>query len=295
MRIPIIAATLAIVLISFPISATKADTNFSVIPSDYYIGLEGQMIVTDPLLEHTSGYPSIRLDSTTAEGNNPNRECYSRRVAIKVGYEIVFSCYIKISETGMLCDWGGARLGIDFYDDGGRITALQSDGQHGYYPNEDAQAILDFYVEWGKDGWTKRTIDFIVPAQMESDGSFYEEGTLKTPTSIVPWIQVWDSNGCINMGQAWFADSELAINPTGEPSATLKPTLSTIDSYSTTIYLMALGLGIVVLFATRRVVNKALESPQMQLLLLELKRRKQKIKTAIKEELESIFSYRLFK
>jgi len=118
-------------------------------------------------------------------------------------------------------------------------------GNPSYYPNEDARAILDFFVKRVTERRTEITIDF--PAQIESNGGFYEEGELKTPTSIAPWIQVWDSNGGINTGQAWFANSKLAINPTAEPSAALKPTLSTTNSYNTPIYFMAFGLGMVVI------------------------------------------------
>ncbi len=287
---------LAIILVSFLISTAKTDSNLAIIPVDYSLNLAGQVLVTDPSFEHTPGYPSIRLDPTTQEGNNPNRECYSKRIPINVGDNIVFSCYIKTSETRTLYHWGGARIGIDFYDNKGSITAIQSDGQHGYYPNEDAESQAGHYVEWGSNGWTLRIINFTVPGTMRADGYLgHPFGGTYTPTSIILWLQVWDSNGAANTGVAWFADSKLTINPTTDSSATFKPTLSTTNSYNTPIYLMAFGLGIVMLFETGRIVKKVLERTQIKLLLLELERWKQKFKSAIKRELECIFSRRLFK
>ena len=112
----------------------------------------------------------------------------------------------------MSYDYGGARIGIDFYDSH-RITAIQYNPA-GATPTEyEMNNQVDQWHDWNTD-WALMEVDLVVPSQMPSDGYYYPDEELHTPTSIYAWMQVWDSNGCINTGQGWFSDPVFYINPT---------------------------------------------------------------------------------
>ncbi|MDD1744793.1 MAG: hypothetical protein LUQ20_03135, partial [Candidatus Methanoperedens sp.] len=198
------------------LAPTPTSTNLAPIPTAWYLtyGSGSQIIYLDTAVTHNSN-PSIRLDQHTSADANTGRECDSLWFAVKPGDHIIYKCWIKISASGIgdTNPFSGARIGIDFYDSK-RITGLQSDGKHGIYPNEDAQAISDHYVHWGTSGWVQRTIDFTVPNTMASDGTPYPEGQLHTPTGMILWMQVWSSSyGSTDPGQAWFSEAALYINP----------------------------------------------------------------------------------
>jgi hypothetical protein len=76
------------------------------------------------------------------------------------------------------------------------------------------QAVWNNFVNWGTAGWQKRTIDFIGPQSMPSDGGYYPLGETHSPSTMIVWMQVGDSS---DTGQAWFADSELYINSVAYP------------------------------------------------------------------------------
>ena len=169
-----------------------------------------------------NGHVSIRIDHHV-DGVDPN---YAREVdldwlAANPGDHIVFKCWIKTSPqaAGYANDlgypWGsGGRIGIDFYDDN-RIGAIQSN-PNGIAPVitganwETVQAVRANYVLWGGD-WSQRTIDFIIPQYVGSDGYAYPNGEMHTPYGIIPWLQAWGNEP--ETGVAWFADCELYINP----------------------------------------------------------------------------------
>ena len=191
-------------------------TNLAPIPSAWYLtyGSGPQIIHLDNTVVH-NGKPSIRLDQHTSADVNVDRECDSIWLAVKPGDHIVFSCWMKTTSSGLgdTNPFSGARIGIDFYDSK-RITGVQSDGQHGYFPNEDDQAIANNYVNWGTSVWTKRTIDFVVPNTMGSDGYYYSINQQRTPTGMIVWMQVWSSTyGSTDSGQAWFSNATVYINP----------------------------------------------------------------------------------
>lgn len=187
--------------------------NLAPFPSRWWIDRAGQVI--DNSVTY-NGQPTLRLDRPPSGSNNPDRECNSYTISVKPGDRIVFSVCMRTSASGLgdTNPYSGARIGIDFYA-AQRITALHSDGQHGFYPNENSQAIADNYVRWGTSTWTVRTIDFVIPQSMMADGLFgYPQGTMVTPTSIILWVQVWSSSyGANDPGQAWFANFEAYKNP----------------------------------------------------------------------------------
>ncbi len=214
-----VALTISLVATKVNISNQFSET------SGWNINREGQFIVSDSIYEHTAGNPSILLNATDPEGNNPDRECNSAAIPVNASQHVIFSCWIKITESskGENKPWLGARIGIDFYDSH-RITALQSStwgGQNSYlYPeipnwsDLSEQAVWNNFVNWGTVGWQKRTIDFIVPSNMPSDGGYYPLGETHSPSTMIVWMQVGDSS---DIGQAWFADSELYINSVAYP------------------------------------------------------------------------------
>ena len=177
-------------------------------PSKWWIDRTGQVI--DAAVYYSSA-PSVRLDATTPESNNPDRECDSISLSIEPGDHLVFQCWIKTSATGTSYLWGGARIGIDFYDSN-RITAIQYNPE-GATPSEyEMNNQVDQWHDWGTD-WALMTIDMIVPEYMPSDGYYYPDEQLRTPSGIIAWMQVWDSNGPTNPGQAWFSDPTFYVNP----------------------------------------------------------------------------------
>lgn len=212
---------LTISLVSTKVDNANPFTN----PSGWHINREGQFIVSNPIYEHTAGNPSLSLNATDPDGNNPDREYNSAIIPVNAGQHIVYSCWIKITESGLDENrpWLGARIGIDFFDSH-RIIALQSStwaGQNSYlYPeipnwsDLSEQAVWNNFVNWGTVGWQKRTIDFIVPSSMPSDGRYYPLGETHSPTAMIVWMQVGDSS---DPGQAWFADSELYIDSIAIP------------------------------------------------------------------------------
>ncbi len=174
-----------------------------------------------------NGAATIRSDPT---GSTPNvcREVDGPWIAIQPGEHIVFTAWIKITQSGYgdTSPYSGARLGVGFLDGVGRITDLMSPTyEHATYngvsnsPNSDAGVITN-YVHWGTNGWVQRTIDFVVPQTIPGDGyqtptgASSPAGTPCVPMGMIPELQVWSSiYGGNDPGQAWFANTQLYINP----------------------------------------------------------------------------------
>jgi hypothetical protein len=144
---------------------------------------------------------------------------------IKVGDHIVFKVWFKTnpSTIGDNTPASGIRFGIDFSSRaaGGRITGVQSpDGAYwtvaGGHP---ANQVLNF-LNFGKD-WEQRTMDFIVQAYpADPYGGTFPPGQIVAPDCMTPWVQVWsDVNGNADDAMAFFADTELYINPTTKSSS----------------------------------------------------------------------------
>lgn len=192
-----------------PLSLTQ--TNLAPIPTGWFFsyGSGHQIIQLDTTVVH-NGNPSIRIDQHTSADVNTARECNSIWIPVKPGDHLVFKCWIKISNSGYgdTNPYSGARIGVDFYDSL-RIGSLQSPT----YPETDG-GVLANYVHWGTNGWVQRTIEFIVPNTMPTDGYPRSAGGSYIPTGVILWMQVWSSTyGSTDPGQAWFANAEFYINP----------------------------------------------------------------------------------
>jgi len=192
-------------------SPSPSPNNLAPIPNGWSLtyGADPQIIHLDTTVTY-NGNPSIRLDQHTSADLNTARESNSFWIPISPGDHVVFSCWMKTTDSGYgdTNPYSGARIGIDFYSNK-RIGSLQS----ATYPETDQSVRLN-YVNWGTYQWTKRTIDFIVPQTVTADGYGYPTGTLVAPTGMILWLQVWSSTyGSTDPGQAWFADARLYINP----------------------------------------------------------------------------------
>lgn len=159
-----------------------------------------------------NGNPTIKV-GTVGSSRNYARECDGPWFSIKPGDHIVFTAWMKTtaSSFGDTTPWSGIRIGIDFYGPKGNIAGTQSPDGSVWTPWSGWPAGQTF-VNWGTGTWTKITMDFIVQSQYPAGqyGYAYPAGQMVTPTNIIPWIQV-----CTNydQGQAWFADTQLYINP----------------------------------------------------------------------------------
>jgi hypothetical protein len=193
-------------------TSTPLLNNLAPLPSAWHLtyGTGPQIIHLDTSVTY-NGQPSIRLDRHTSADINTGRECNTGGIRIKPGDHIVFKCWMKTTASGYgdTNPYSGARIGIDFYNSQ-RIAALQSPT----YPDTNL-GVRQNYVNWGTSQWTQRTIEFVVPQTIPADGWIgYPAGSLQTPTAMILWIQVWSSTyGSTDPGQAWFANTELYINP----------------------------------------------------------------------------------
>jgi hypothetical protein len=136
-------------------------------------------------------------------------------INVKPGDQIIFIIWMKTGASTINDNSAsaGVRFGIDLSNNHGRITAVQTPNgsywtpQNGYPTNQAAN-----YVQWGSD-WTRRIMNFTIQSTYPTDGLLGgEKGILETPSSMVPWVQVWsETNSNRDEGTAWFADVELYI------------------------------------------------------------------------------------
>ena len=170
-----------------------------------------------------NGAPTIRQDPIWSTNDNYAREVNGPWLAIKPGDHIVFSCWIKTSASsyGDTNPCSGARIGIDFYGEGGVITGTASPNGASWTPSGSwATNTYLNYVHWGTSTWTQIVMSFTVassysasPGYAGNQNNFYV-GQWVTPTGIIPWMQVWSSTyGASDSGQAWFANAQLTITP----------------------------------------------------------------------------------
>ena len=136
-------------------------------------------------------------------------------LSIAPGDTIVYSCWIKTSAPTLSSDNGnpqaGGRIGIDFYGSQGGITGVQTPNGASGCSNS-----LNTYVKFGTSTWTEVTMSFTVPWTYTATGTFgggYWSGQSVTPTSMIPWVEVWSDTQCsAEHGTAWFADPQLTIS-----------------------------------------------------------------------------------
>jgi hypothetical protein len=202
-------------------AGTSTNTNLAVIPDDWLgsdhwggVGWDAfSNVVWDYTVERTSGIPSIKSMPHTSADANTDRQCECKWYAVKPGDHIVAKCWIKIDANGDTDTYSGARIGMDL--SGGNNYLLWGIQEGKYVNPPDTTLEAQQYVHWGTPGWTQRTVDFIVP----NDYFTYDYRSKQTisPTQvdhIVLWLQVWSSTYYgTEVGNAWFADAELYINP----------------------------------------------------------------------------------
>ncbi len=190
-------------------------TNFAPFPNAWSTAYSGMSLavggVANVVIDNNviySGSPSIRIDPVGTTVNR-DRECDGPRLTVHPGDHLIFKIYAKTSAIPSGETDRGIRIGIDFYNTKRIIGSNSPDGQtwtpqDGWPNNEDLN-----FVSWGTSNWTVIVMDFIVANQYPADNwSGYTVGTMVTPTSIIPWVQVCSST---DSGQAWFAASELYI------------------------------------------------------------------------------------
>jgi hypothetical protein len=232
-------------------SFAKADnTNLCSVPNGWTSSYNGMRlsingasnIVLDSSITH-NGHSSVRIDPVGATDNYA-READGAPHNISPGDHIVFSCWIKTSSStlGDISNQAGGRIGIDFYGPNGLVTGTASPDGQVWTPSNGYPSITYLnYVVWGTSTWTKITMDFAVASTYPAaEGGNYQSGQMVTPTAIIPWLQVWSIvNGASDGGSAWFADSELYINPTVPISST---TLTETSTPAVTYFYSSNGL-----------------------------------------------------
>ena len=156
-------------------------------------------------------YPSIRIEAdyvgTTREidGTTWYDVSPGDRVLAKVWI------YVEDSSTGDTSPYHGGRLGIDFYAHtsiGYRIVDS--------YPH-DGQEHMDSTVDWGTKTWTQKVWDITVPSTYYTETTGWGAGEYQVyeidPVQIDSFVLWLDVRETTDTGRAWFADSELYINP----------------------------------------------------------------------------------
>lgn len=197
-------------IISYP----PGNINLAIIPQDWSLtyGPDPQIIHLDYNIIRTLGNPSIRLEPHTANDGNTAREVNGRWYPCKPGDHIVAKCWIRTESSTPIENadpYHGGRIGIDLYvpmGDGVHIGIADS------YPHS-GQEHLDAMVRWGTPVWTLKTWDIIIPSTIYTQAW---DGTPIPPTPItefVLWMQGMQVNDGTAVGNAWFADAELYINP----------------------------------------------------------------------------------
>ena len=201
------ATSTSVQITTTPVTTAPATTNVVPINNlqqpikwELTYGTGPQIIHLDSTVTYNN-QASIRIDRHTITDINSAREINSDGISAKPGQHIVFTCWMKTTESGYgdTNPYSGARIGIDFYRNGQRIGSVQSPT----YPDTD-QGVRINYVNWGTSQWTQRTIDFTVPQTISG----------QTPSGMILWMQVWSSTyGSTDPGHAWFANAQLYINP----------------------------------------------------------------------------------
>lgn len=193
------------------ITYSPSNVNLAVIPDDWSLtyGSGPQIIYLDYSVTH-NGHVSIRLDPHTNNDVNYARECDGTWYDVKPGDRIVAKCWILCGDSGIgdTNPYDGARLGIDLY-----AHTSQGYGIVDSYPHS-GQEHLDSMVCWGTNTWTQKVWDIIIPSTYYTKvnrGAGPIDCDPVQVDSMVLWLQVMTPT---DPGLAWFADTELYINPT---------------------------------------------------------------------------------
>jgi hypothetical protein len=168
--------------------------------------------VMDTTVLSPTGQPTLKTVGVPSESNG-------NWTAAKPGDHVVFTAWIKTgasTQAGGAQYGDGARIGIDFYSDVGRIGQYCADGTPAWDSvgnNASFDATRAWVVPFGSD-WTKRTMDFIMPNFVTSDGvsiAGYTAGQQVESTGFIPWMaQV--SFGWLDQATVWFGDVSVEVS-----------------------------------------------------------------------------------
>jgi hypothetical protein len=204
------------------ITYLPSNVNLAVIPDDWNIGFGNgpQIIFLDYTVVHTLGKPSIRLEPHTSADVNTARECDGTWYPVKPGDHIVAKCWIKTDNstpTENADPYHGGRIGIDFYAPlgNGHITIVDGlPGNVNPYFGDPGANHLAAMVHWNTSVWTLKTWDIIIPSVIYTKDVLGNTIPATPITQCVLWMQAMQVNDGTALGNAWFADAELYINPT---------------------------------------------------------------------------------
>ncbi len=177
--------------------------NLAVLPDDWDLtfGSLPQFSFLDTSVTYY-GMPSIRLESDSYNYREVDGNWYS----VKPGDHIVVSCWIKTDNDPAENDniLHGARIGFDLYGvtEGG-MKIIDS------WPHYGAEHIASV-VRWNTQTWTHKTWDIIIPSTYYTVTTRGESIAPTQISSIVLWL---DARPYVSAGNAYFANTELYINP----------------------------------------------------------------------------------
>jgi hypothetical protein len=178
-----------------------------------------QVCYLDYNVVHTPSQPSIRMEGPRAihapnEVNDDGHRVYP-------GDRVVFKCWIKTDPSPV---GKGAIIGVDLFGTTQRLWEVAPQKSGNDQDNFDEPKTWNYiWVPYGSD-WTLIELDFIVP-----DKEFYVDDydNLRSPSpqtikKFIPWLTASYGDG--ETAHVWFADIELYINPSFDPTPTLVPT-----------------------------------------------------------------------
>ena len=207
--------------------------NYAAIPNgwDLTYGTGPQIMALDYGTTH-SGTPSIRLARHTSADQNYAREVNTPWITVSPGDHVVFRAWVK---TGALANSNydtGAFIGIDFYGKTGILDTqphgwYQVNGiwhSHGDknwvnnrwvdYPNTFSDVPASkFSMRWGNSQWTLLEWNLIIPSRTYTTTLPYGTpmGHSEQICGMIAWL---GARTVSDNAYAWFADTQLYINPT---------------------------------------------------------------------------------
>jgi hypothetical protein len=226
-----------------PTPSPISGTNLAPIPDgwDLTYGSTGPYIYSIDYSVTYNGQPSIKsAPHVVGVDLNNARECNTPWIHVHPGDHIVFRAWVKTEAYTISSHGDGARIGIDFYSNGIVDTQphgeLINTGATSYaYPNYHSSgdwhyiwayeptpwvdyrptSFVDtvestYRIQWGASDWTMVEWDVIVPSRsytIRTDGTAINSCQIN---GIIAWL---DCRDAIDGASAWFANTQLYINP----------------------------------------------------------------------------------